>query len=87
MLIDGYVLGFAATASLVAAMFFMRFWWKTRDFLFMSFAVAFLYQAIASTATVFEIHPSGVNSWMYLVQIGTYLLILAAILSKNRSAR
>jgi hypothetical protein len=87
MMIDGYILGFIATASLVAAMFFVRFWWRTRDFLFLAFATAFVFQAIASTATIFTGDPTGVKPSMYILQICTYLLILAAILLKNRRAR
>ena len=87
MTFDGFMLGFVATASLVAAMFFLRFWRRTRDFLFLAFAIAFLYQAVSSTHTVFVSHPNGVNGWFYFVQLCTYLLILAAILAKNRRAR
>jgi hypothetical protein len=84
---DGFMLGFVATGSLVAAMFFLRFWYRTRDFLFLAFAIAFFYQAISSTANVFLGRLNGVNKWFYFVQLCTYLLILAAILRKNRRAR
>jgi hypothetical protein len=84
---DGFMLGFVATASLVAAMFFLRFWHRTRDFLFLAFAIAFLYQAISSTGSVFLAQLNSVNEWFYFVQLCTYLLILAAILAKNRRAR
>ena len=87
MLLDGYVLGFLATASFVAGVFFLRFWWRTRDFLFIAFATVFLFQTIASTSLVFTGDPNRLRPWMYAVQIATYLLILLAILAKNRRAR
>ena len=87
MLFDGFILGFVATCSLVAGMFFLRFWHRTRDFLFIAFAIVFLFQALTSTASVFMSQPNGVRSLFYLGQLCTYLLILAAILRKNRRPR
>jgi hypothetical protein len=87
MLFDGFTLGFVATASLVAALFFLRFWRRTGDLLFVAFALAFLCQALTCTANVFLANPNGVSSWFYIAQLSTYLLILAAILAKNRRAR
>ena len=87
MLFDGFMLGFVATTSLVAAMFFLRFWRRTRDFLFAAFSIAFFVQAVTSAASVFLSQPNGVRSWFYIGQLCTYLLILAAILRKNRRPR
>jgi hypothetical protein len=87
MLLDGFMLGFVATTSLVAAMFFLRFWKRTRDFLFFAFACAFFFQAVGSTLNVLLGEPNVVRSWFYIVQLCTYLLILGAILRKNRRAR
>jgi len=87
MLFDGFILGFVATSSLVAGMFFLRFWSRTRDFLFLAFAIVFLFQALTSTASVFLRQPNGVSSWFYAGQLCTYLLILVAILRKNRGPR
>jgi hypothetical protein len=86
MLFDGFVIGFVATSSLVAAMFFFRFWQRTRDFLFIAFSIAFFFQALTSAASVFLNHPNGVRAWLYVGQLCTYVLILAAILRKNRRA-
>ena len=83
MLIDGFSLGFIATASLIAAMFFLRFWARTRDVLFLAFATAFGIEAISRTAMVFMAHPDTGNSWIYPVRLCSYLIILAAILRKN----
>jgi uncharacterized membrane protein HdeD (DUF308 family) len=86
MLIDGFSLGFLATASFVVAMFFLRFWVRTRDFLFLAFAIAFAFEAISRTAMVFMNHPDS-SSWIYIVRLCTYLLLMGAILRKNRRAR
>lgn len=86
MLIDGFSLGFLATASLVVAMFFLRFWTRTRDFLFLAFAIAFAVEAGMRVAMVFMNLPDA-NSGVYIARLASYLLVLGAILRKNRSAR
>ena len=87
MLFDGFMLGFVATSSLVAAMFFFRFWYRTHDSLFIAFSIAFFFQALTSAVSVFLSQPNGVRTWLYVGQLCTYLLILAAILRKNRRLR
>jgi len=84
MLIEGFSQGFVATASLVAAMFFLRFWTRTRDFLFLAFAIAFAAEAITRTITVVEGIPDTNYSWVYVERLCEYLFILVAILRKNR---
>lgn len=86
MLIEGFSQGFVATASLVAAMFFLRFWTRTRDFLFMAFAIAFAAEAVTRTITVVKGIPSTDYSWVYVERLFEYLFILFAILRKNRTA-
>lgn len=89
MLLDGFIFGLIATTSLVAALFFLRFWRRTRDFLFASFAIAFLLQAATAVAMVFvpDANPDSFHPWIYLAQLCTYLVILAAIVRKNRGTR
>lgn len=87
MLVDGFVLGVVASFSFVAALFFLRFWRRTRDFLFLAFAIGLGFQALGSAATVFTPNPTNVSEWIYDPQIVTYVFILAAILIKNRRVR
>jgi hypothetical protein len=89
MLLDGFIFGLIATTSLVAALFFLRFWHRTRDLLFAAFALAFLFQGGTAIAMVYihDANPDSFHSWMYVTQLCTYLLILAAILRKNRGAK
>jgi uncharacterized membrane protein HdeD (DUF308 family) len=86
MRIEGFTLGFLATASLVAAMFFLRFWRKTHDFLFLAFAIAFAAEAITRTIMAMNDIPDTGYSWVYVERLLEYLFILFAILSKNRRA-
>ena len=84
MLIEGFSQGFVATASLVAAMFFLRFWTRTRDFLFLAFAIAFAAEAVTRAITVVEGIPDTNYTWVYVERLCEYLFILVAILRKNR---
>ena len=86
MLIEGFSQGFVATASLVAAMFFLRFWVRTRDFLFMAFAIAFGAEAITRTIMALKGIPDTNYSWVFVERVFEYLFILFAILRKNRKA-
>ncbi len=83
-MIEGYLLGVLATASLVVAIFFLRFWRRTGDFLFMAFAIAFAADAITRTIMAVKHIPSTGYSWVYVERLFEYLLILFGILRKNR---
>lgn len=84
MHIEGFSIGIVATLSLVAALFFLRFWRRTGDFLFMAFAIAFGAEAVTRTIMALRGIPDTGYSWVYVERLGEYLFILAAILVKNR---
>jgi len=86
MMIEGFSQGFVATASLVTALFFLRFWTRTRDFLFMAFAIAFAAEAVTRTIMALKGIPDTGYSWIYVERLLEYLFILFAILRKNRRA-
>jgi hypothetical protein len=68
----------------VAALFFARFWRQTGDRLFASFALAFTllsanWLALALTSPDYELRPL-----FYLLRLTAFVLIIAAIIDKNR---
>lgn len=71
----------------VAALFFARFWHETRDRLFLFFAAAFAILAVhrALLAAAPMLHLA--STWAYAVRLAAFLLIIAAIVDKNRSMR
>lgn len=83
-MIEGFLLGVVATTSIIAGIFFLRYWRDTRDSLFLAFAVAFLIEGINRAARLFAEHPNDGTTWVYLVRFFAFLLILAAIIRKNR---
>ena len=86
MLLEGFSLGFVATISLVVALFFLRFWKRTGDWLFMAFAVAFAAEAVTRTIEAVKNIPATSYSWVYVERLLEYTVILVAILAKNRRA-
>ncbi|HZR21204.1 MAG TPA: DUF5985 family protein [Verrucomicrobiae bacterium] len=62
--------------------FFLRFWRKTGDRLFVFFAAAFLLLGIERIIIV--VLSSDHRSFGYLIRLFAFLLILFAILDKNR---
>ncbi len=86
-MINGFLLGVVATASVTAGVFFLRFWRDTRDSLFLAFAIAFIVEGLNRTAMLFLSQPNEGSTWIYLVRLLAFLLILGGIIHKNRGSK
>ena len=80
------VSGAMVMAYLTAGLFFLRFWRGTRDRLFAAFSAAFFLLAVQRFALTLMADPDagGASLWLYALRLLAYLLILAAIIDKNR---
>jgi hypothetical protein len=82
-----YLGGAVTLGYLVAGTFFLRFWRKTRDRLFLAFGVAFallsVNQILAAVIGAGDEHVV----YAYLLRVLGFILILAAIVDKNLSMR
>ncbi len=83
-MINGFLLGVIATASLASGLFFLRFWRDTRDSLFLMFGIAFIIEALNRTAMLFLRQPNEGSAWIYIIRFFAFLLILIGIRNKNR---
>ena len=83
MIIEGFLLGVIAAASLTASLFFLRFWRETRDSFFLSFSAFFLVEASIRVVLLFFARPNEGSPWIYIVRLVAMLWILFAILRKN----
>lgn len=79
-----FLTGVLVTACAVAGLFFVRFWRRTSDRLFGIFAVAFWLLGINWLALAFTTRDEIQTRW-YFLRLLAFLLILAAIIDKNRS--
>ena len=81
-----FLSGLITMGDVVAGLFFLRFWKRTADSLFLAFALAFwllgLTQALLALANV----PIEERSWLYLIRLAAFSLILFSIWAKNRRA-
>ena len=76
-----------ATGALIAGLFFFRFWRDSGDRLFAFFGAAFCLMS-ASWALLGLIDPSDeARPYIYAIRLLAFLLIIAAIINKNRAAR
>lgn len=83
-MIEGFLLGVIVTASLTAAGFFWRFYRQTRDSLFFAFAAAFAIEGVNRIAFLLVDKPSEGSPIIYMVRLVAFLLLLGAIVAKNR---
>jgi hypothetical protein len=69
---------------LVVAIFFARFWYRTRDRLFGIFGVAFFLFAVERLFLLSIESTDELRTYVYLVRLAAYTLIIYAIVDKNR---
>jgi hypothetical protein len=86
-MIESFLLGIIVTASAIAALFFAKFWRSTRDPLFLAFALAFAAESFNRIRFLFLERPNEGSPAIYVVRLLAFLLIVAAILWKNRKSR
>lgn len=78
-----FMQGMIAMGSIVACLFFFRFWRETADKFFLLFSVAFALDAFTRTLLHFGHVPNEQEPLIYLGRLVTYGLILTAIIRKN----
>lgn len=79
-----FALGVVAMGSLVAAVFFARFYRDTRDPLFLYFAAAFALESVNRTLLGLLPTPNEAAPSLYLLRAAAYSLIILGIYRKNR---
>lgn len=79
--------GVLAAGYAVAALFFLRFYRDTRDRLFLYFAVAFAMLTIQRITIPWAAQHEQGTTIFYMMRLAAFLIILAAIIDKNRPRR
>jgi hypothetical protein len=70
---------------LVAGLFFLRFWRQTHDRLFLIFSVSFWMLGIQRLLLGAAEPAPESRTGFYLIRLAAFLLILSAIVDKNRA--
>jgi drug/metabolite transporter superfamily protein YnfA len=80
-----FVSGATMAAALVIALLFFRYWRQSRDRLFLMFSLGFLVFSISRLILAFLEEDDEGRVYVYGLRLIAFLLILAAIVDKNRS--
>jgi hypothetical protein len=83
-MVDYLLTGAIGMASLIAALFFLRYWKTTRDRFFLYFAVSFLIQGVNRFFLMQGTDASDETPIGYFFRLAAYMLIVIAVIEKNR---
>ena len=75
--------GAIAMGFATAGIFFLRFWWESRDRLFAMFALSFFALAVGRVLLSLLQDLGEQRILLYLLRLTAFLVILVAILDKN----
>ena len=84
MLVD-FLSGAVTLGFFVASMFFLRFWRRTHDWLFIAFAAAFALLALNQALAAVLGAGDELTPYTYILRVLAFVLILLAIIDKNVS--
>ena len=82
-----FLSGVIFALSLTATLFFFRYWRQTADRLFAIFALAFVVFAASRIVLALLEEGNEARTWVYLLRLVAFLLIVVGIVDKNRVAR
>ena len=82
-----FLSGAVATGFVVCALFFLRFWRRTHDELFLAFALAFGLLGLGQSLQVIAEIPTEEKGPIYLIRLAAFAVIIVAVLRKNRGAK
>jgi hypothetical protein len=83
-MLEPFLSGAVTFGFLVAGLFFLSFWKKTRDPLFIAFAFAFWLLGLNQALIALTDIPVEERSWLYLLRLAAFGLIIVSIILKNR---
>ena len=87
MTLYDFLAGAVSFGCLICALFFLRFWRRTSEGLFLSFALAFVLLGIGQTVLALGNIPTEERGSLYLIRLVAFLLILVGIYRTNRQQR
>lgn len=84
--INDIISGFLLAGNLVVGLFFLRFWKRTRDRLFLYFAAAFVILGSQRLLLGLATGTTEDVTHLYVLRLVAFVVILWAIVAKNREA-
>jgi hypothetical protein len=83
-MLNQFLAGAATISLLVIAMFFLRFWRRTHDRLFLFFAGAFLILMVERIIRAGMPIETEWAPYVYMVRLAAFILIIIGVVDKNR---
>lgn len=84
---NDFISGCITTMCAFVALFQLRFWVRSRDRLFVFFAVAFALMAVNRLGLSIVADESETRTYFYVVRLVAFILIIIGIWDKNRRAK
>jgi Family of unknown function (DUF5985) len=81
--VNTFLAGMVTAGFLAAGLYFVRFWSRSRDLLFLAFAASFWLLALNEALVALALRPDHGQSWFYLLRVAAFVLIASAIARKN----
>ena len=82
-----FLWGACAMASAVIALFFWKFYTRARDRLLAMFAFAFASLSVHWIGLAIAQPQEDTRHWFYALRLAAFLLIMVAIVDKNRARK
>lgn len=86
ILTNQFLRGALVAASVVAMLFFFRYWQRTQDRLFFIFALAFCALGLNWLGLALIDPTSESAHYMYVTRLAAFVLFLVGIVDRNRRA-
>lgn len=84
---NSFLSGVATMGFLIAALFFVRFWRRTKEKLFLAFGCSFFLFSANQALVAFSDLPKEDESLFYLLRLAGFLILIAAIVAQNLNAK
>ena len=85
--LNDFLAGAVVLGFFVSSLFFLRYWRRTRDRLFLTFSLAFALLGLGQTILALANAATEERGALYLFRLAAFMLILHAVYRKNRAAR
>jgi len=82
-----FISGAITMGYFIGAVFFLKFWRRTREALFATFAIAFCLLAANQAASSLIDGAVHKEVWIYLIRLAAFSLLILGIIIKNLRAR
>ena len=80
---QAFLSGMTTMGFLVVSLLFVRYWRRTRDGIFVWFSISFALLALTQALPVIIESPREEHSWVFLLRLLAFALLIFAILRKN----